>query len=311
MPRATLFWPKPPTYTSATIIGGPRPSCRVRPWGKLIRLGNTVVSFVGTVVGGLAAHGHLLNGLSPWTWLVLTLAAFSTACVTAGGNVLNDTLDREADRVNHPERPLVTGAIRVTQAKTLTAVLFVASIVLIAPVVTRAWLLAPILAVALGALLTYEFRFKAEGVAGNLLVAFLTGAVFLYGGAAVGDLWIVVPFALMAFFSTLSREVIKDMEDAKGDVDRRTLPRTRGMGAASLLARAAAGLAIALSPIPLFTFLSIFTVAGIMYLASVLAADALFVVSVVWLPDRLHREQSLSKGAMTVALIAFLAAALR
>jgi hypothetical protein len=35
------------------------------------------------------------------------------------------------------------------------------------------------------------------------------------------------------------------------------------------------------------------------------------VVSVVWLPKRLHREQTLSKGAMTVALLAFLAAAFR
>ncbi|MGA7923920.1 MAG: UbiA family prenyltransferase, partial [Thermoplasmata archaeon] len=157
----------------------------------------------------------------------------------------------------------------------------------------------------------YEFRFKTEGLAGNVLVAFLTGAVFLYGGAAVGDVLVIVPFALMAFLSTLSREVIKDMEDAKGDVDRRTLPRTHGMAAAGLLARISAGLAIALSPVPLVTFLSLFTVAGIIYLATVLAADALFVVSVVWLPERLHREQSVSKGAMTVALIAFLAAAFR
>ncbi|MGA7923246.1 MAG: UbiA family prenyltransferase, partial [Thermoplasmata archaeon] len=125
----------------------------MRPWGKLIRLGNTIVSFVGTIVGGLAAHGHLANGLRMGTWVILVLAAFSTACVTAGGNVLNDTLDREADRINHPDRPLVTGAIQVSHAKALIVILFATSIVLILPIVASAWLLALILAVAWGALL--------------------------------------------------------------------------------------------------------------------------------------------------------------
>jgi hypothetical protein len=36
-----------------------------------------------------------------------------------------------------------------------------------------------------------------------------------------------------------------------------------------------------------------------------------FVASVLWLPNRLHREQSLSKGAMSLALLAFLSTALR
>ena len=48
-----------------------------------------------------------------------------------------------------------------------------------------------------------------------------------------------------------------------------------------------------------------------MYLALVVIADALFVASVVSLPRNLHREQTLSKVAMTVALLAFLAAAFR
>ena len=142
-------------------------------------------------------------------------------------------------------------------------------------------------------------------------MAYLTAAVFLYGGAALGNVLLVLPFALMAFAATLSREVIKDMEDASGDVDRRTLPRTRGMTVAGATARGAVGIALLLSPVPLFTFLSLTSVGGIMYLALVLAADALFVLSVAWLPSKLHREQTVSKAAMTIALLAFLAAAFR
>jgi geranylgeranylglycerol-phosphate geranylgeranyltransferase len=282
----------------------------VQPWLRLVRVGNTLTAFAGTVVGGLAAKGiGLPSGLSFWT-LVL-LAGASTACVTAGGNVVNDYLDRTTDRTNHPDRPLVTGAVSPGAARSGAVALFVLGGLAMVPVALSAPLVAAIFAVAVVALLGYEFRFKSEGFVGNLLVAFLTAAVFLYGAAAVANPLVVAPLATMAFGATLSREVIKDMEDAEGDRDRRTLPRVRGLGVATGVARVAVALAIVLSPVPLFTLLAPTSAAGIMYLALVGAADALFVVSVVWLPKHLHREQTLSKGAMTVALLAFLAAAFR
>jgi geranylgeranylglycerol-phosphate geranylgeranyltransferase len=283
---------------------------RVHPWLRLVRVGNVLTAWAGTIVGGLAARGAGIPTDGAF-WLVVLLASVSTACVTAGGNVVNDYLDRESDRTNHPDRPLVTGAVTPGAARTGAAVLLVLGAVAIAPVELRAPLLLPIFVVAVAALLGYEFRFKSVGFAGNLLVAFLTAAVFLYGAAAVNDVGIVVPFALMAFGATLSREVIKDMEDAAGDVDRRTLPRVRGFGVATGVARAAVVVAIALSPVPLLTFLPLGSIAGIIYLASVAAADAVFVASVASLPHRLHREQTLSKVGMTVALLAFLSVAFR
>lgn len=277
---------------------------------QLVRIGNTIVSFVGTVVGGLAARGAGIQ-IPVSLWVALVLAAFSTSFVTAGGNVVNDILDRESDRVNHPDRPLVTGAISVPAARATAAGLLVAAVVVAVPVILLRPLVGVLLAVALVALLSYEFRFKSEGFGGNLLVAFLTGLVFLYGGAAAGAPLLVLPFGLMAFFATLSREVIKDMEDFAGDVDRRTLPRVRGMPVAGAVARGSVGTALVLSVIPLLILVRLDSVAGIMYAGLVLVADALFVVSVVWLPGRLHSEQTVSKGAMAVALLAFLAVAFR
>ncbi|MGC2205138.1 MAG: geranylgeranylglycerol-phosphate geranylgeranyltransferase [Thermoplasmata archaeon] len=282
----------------------------MHPALRLVRAGNLVVSFVGTVVGGLAARGMGVSEPSRF-WILVVLAAVSTALVTAGGNVLNDLLDLEGDRVNHPGRPLVTGAISVAGARTLAIGLFVAGIEVAIPVVLVEPLVGVLLAVAVAALLGYEFRFKAAGFAGNLLVGALTGMVFLYGGAAAGNVLLMLPFAAMAFGATLSREVIKDMEDLAGDAGRRTLPMTHGIPFASGIARGAVAGAIALSFVPLVWFLRASSVAGIMYLALVLAADAIFVLSVASLPLRLHREQTLSKVAMTVALIAFLVVAFR
>jgi geranylgeranylglycerol-phosphate geranylgeranyltransferase len=277
---------------------------------RLVRLGNTIVSFVGTIVGGVAARGIGIQ-LPVSLWVALVLAAFSTAFVTAGGNVVNDILDRESDRINHPDRPLVTGAISSTVARWTAASLLVGAVVVAIPVVLTRPLVGVLLGVALVALLSYEFRFKSAGFGGNLLVAFLTGLVFLYGGAAAGIPLAVLPFAFMAFFATLSREVIKDMEDLVGDVSRRTLPRVRGMAFAGGVARASIVTALALSLLPLFILVRLDSIAGIMYAALVLVADALFVVSVAWLPARLHTEQTVSKGAMAVALLAFLAVAFR
>ncbi len=282
----------------------------MHPLLRLVRAGNLGVSFAGTVVGGLVGRGTGVS-LPLGLWVAVLLAALSASLVTAGGNVLNDVLDLEGDRKNHPDRPLVTGEVSVGTARALAVGLFVVGAAVVVPVLLVQPLLGVILAVAVAALLGYEFLLKARGFVGNLVVGLLTGMVFLYGAAAVGDALILVPFALMAFFATLSREVVKDMEDVAGDVGRRTLPMTRGMPFSSGLARVGVGVAIALSAVPLLWFVSAASVVGIMYLVLVLAADGVFILSVAYLPGRLHAEQTMSKVAMTVALLAFLAVAFR
>lgn len=277
---------------------------------RLVRAGNLAVSFVGTAVGALAARG---TGVSlPFSLGVeILLAATSTALITGGGNVLNDLLDREEDRTNHPDRPLVTGAVSPRAARALATALFVIGAAIVLPVVLVSPLVGVILAIAVAALLAYEFRFKARGFVGNAVVAFLTGAVFLYGGAVGGAVVLLLPFAAMAFLATLSREVVKDMEDMAGDVGRATLPKSHGIPFATRTATLAVVGAIALSVVPIAWFVPPTSGAGIMYIVLVLAADAILGVSVASLPGRLHYEQTMSKVAMTVALFAFLAVAFR
>ncbi len=282
----------------------------MNPWLQIVRAGNLLVSFAGVFVGGLAAAGSGIDLPSSF-WLAVGLAAVSTACITAAGNVLNDVRDIDTDRTNHPDRPLVQGSISVPQARALTAGLFIVGVVVVVPILPLHPALGVILAIAVGSLLAYEFRFKAKGFAGNLVVALLTGLVFLYGGAAAGQPLVMLPFAAMAFLATLGREVIKDMEDMAGDADRRTVPQVHGLPFASSVARTAVGAAIVTSAVPFLWFLPVGSVAGIMYLGLVLVADALFVLSVLYLPARLLWEQTMSKVAMTVALFAFLAVAFR
>lgn len=307
----------------------------MNPWVRLLRPGNGAISFVGTVVGGFAATG--LTGRPVLTELgVLLLAGATTFLATSGGNVLNDYLDREGDRKNHPDRPIPKGEVRPEQVRLYAATLFVASAIpLLVLALTRQLAVSllglafpfAVYAAAVGLLLTYELRWKSKGLLGNVTVGLLTGAVFLFGASVVDVPFLVLPLAGMATLATLSREIIKDMEDAEGDVDRRTLPRVYGMATASRAAGGAVLFAVLLSPLPALTWLPpwsssggawTFAVAGahasfagIIYLAFVAAADIVFVLSVRDLPNRLHREQSLSKLAMVIALVGFLGAALR
>ncbi len=277
---------------------------------RLVRAGNVAVSFVGTIVGGLVGRG-LTSWPAPTFWLLVLLAAASTALVTAGGNVLNDLLDRDGDRQNHPDRPLVTGAVSVRGARRLAIGAFVAGVLVAVPVAWAEPLVGLLLALAVGLLLGYELLLKARGFVGNLVVGALTGLVFLYGGAAAGNAVVLLPFAGMAILATLSREVIKDMEDVAGDVGRSTLPKERGMPFAAGVARASAGAAVVLSVLPLLWFVRLLSFAGIMYVFLVGASDVMFGESVRSLPARLHYGQSVSKLAMTVALFAFVAVAFR
>jgi len=244
-------------------------------------------------------------------WALVALAGISTACVTAAGNVLNDLLDLEVDRINHPDRPLVTGAVSVEVARGLVVALFVVGLFVVLPLVAVAPLVGAIFAAAVLSVLAYEFLLKARGFVGNLVVAFLTAMVFLYGGAAAGNAAILLPFAGMAFLATLSREVIKDMEDVQGDVGRTTLPMSYGLLYSGRVAQASVLAAVVLSAVPLLWFVRVTSIAGAIYLGIVAVADVIFWVSVRHLPERLHYEQTMSKLAMSVALFAFLAVAFR
>jgi geranylgeranylglycerol-phosphate geranylgeranyltransferase len=293
----------------------------LKPWLKLLRPGNGAISLAGTVIGGLSVLGLTDAHIGSYV-IALVLAAVTTFLSTSAGNVLNDYVDAEGDKVNHPDRPIPTGEVTRAGALRYAVALYVASplfllalfpLGMVPSIIGYEYLglAVAIWALAVGLMVGYEFRWKAEGLSGNAVVALLTGLVFLFGASVTEHPLIALPFVAMAFFATFSREIIKDMEDVEGDVDRKTLPRVRGMPAASLAGRAAVLVAILLSPVPLLSWLTVWSTAGMAYLVIVIASDIVFVLSVAWLPQRLHREQGLSKAAMVLALGAFMGASLR
>jgi geranylgeranylglycerol-phosphate geranylgeranyltransferase len=265
----------------------------VRGLLELTRPGNTfaagVLTFVGAFVAGGAFASPVLTGAAVGaTWLA-----------TAAGMVINDYFDREIDRINKPGRPIPRGAVSARGALSWSGVLFLGAVVLAVQL--------PVLAIAIAvvnlvALVLYTRVFKGTPGFGNLVVAYLGGSTFLFGGAAVGrPLAAGVLFAL-AVFSTFAREVVKDVEDVAGDEAEglRTLPLVVGSERALRIAAVALAVAVLASPLPY-----VWGLFGVWYLVVVLPVDGLFAYASWRSFSDPEAGQRLLKYGMYLATVAF------
>mgnify|MGYP005834178355 CR=1 FL=1 len=261
---------------------------------QLFRIGNCVMGVVGLILGALIATGTSLVNYP----LELAVASGVVFLFIVGGNSLNDYLDREVDRKAHPERPIPSGRMRPETALYISFTSFALSVAL--SLLLNLWsILIVVSAVAI--MLLYEFETKKRGLTGNLSIAWLTGALFLLGGAVVGHLEATVAIGAMAFLATLGREIVKDVQDMGSDFDRRTLPQRIGARGAGAVASVAFLSAVALSFEPVLAGRF-----GLAYLAAVLVADGIFIYCSIVHFRNPKQGQSWAKKGMLVALVAFL-----
>jgi 4-hydroxybenzoate polyprenyltransferase len=145
----------------------------------------------------------------------LFLLSLSTILIAAGGYVINDYYDVKIDYVNNPERVVVGKTIHRRFAILLHVGLSALGIFVGLFV---SWKLAAVNLLSVSVLWFYSNLLKRLPFIGNFTVALLTGAsiaiiLFLYSTNTV----LILIYALFSFFMTLVREIIKDMEDLKGD----------------------------------------------------------------------------------------------
>src|SRR6516165_7659972 len=77
----------------------------LKPYLQLVRLPNVFTAAADSLAGWLLVEGGF-DGPGQWVPLVL-----ASACIYAGGIVLNDVFDYEIDRVERPGRPLPSGKV--------------------------------------------------------------------------------------------------------------------------------------------------------------------------------------------------------
>jgi len=157
---------------------------------------------------------YLIAAKSNANLIIALAAALIGALTAAGGNVINDIFDVEADKINRSDKPLPSGKIDIKNAYVLYLALNAAALIL-SVILTNTAII--ILCVTIVLLYLYSYILKKIIAISNITVALMTGLAFIFGGAAVNNIYPVIIPAGFAFLINLIREIVKDNIDVPGD----------------------------------------------------------------------------------------------
>ena len=158
----------------------------------------------------------------------------------AAANIINDYFDQETDRINRPNRPLISGLVKPKTAMFLAILLFAIGTILTFTLPFTAIFIA--VAIALPLMIFYSIIFKGMPLVGNFIIASILGLTFLFAGAALQDINTMIIPAMLAFGLTIVRELVKDISDVEGDrnINLKTFPIVTDIKEAWILASALA-----------------------------------------------------------------------
>ncbi|HEU4497614.1 MAG TPA: geranylgeranylglycerol-phosphate geranylgeranyltransferase [Flavobacterium sp.] len=175
------------------------------------------------------------------------LFVFATACIAAGGYLINNILDTETDKINKPENVVIGRSISEAAGYNIYIALNVIGVGLgfyLANVIGKPNFAAVFIIIA-ATLYVYASGLKQSLLAGNIIIALLLALSILVVGvfdllpvivpenqAVMGLLFrILLDYAIFAFILNFIREIVKDLEDVKGDYNQgmNTLPIALGV----------------------------------------------------------------------------------
>jgi geranylgeranylglycerol-phosphate geranylgeranyltransferase len=295
------------------------------PYVTLMRPLNGFMAVIGVLIGGLLVAGNdpsLFTNLFP-----LGLALLSVFLITGAGNSINDYFDVESDKVNKPRRPIPSGKVSKNAALAFSIILFAVGI-LLTVFINYVCLIIAVVNTLL--LIAYSHSLQDRILLGNVVVGYLVGSTFLFGGTSLGNIILPGILMLLAGLSTITREIVKDLEDIEGDrknflkkiasgvkVKLSRFVGKKGKGGKDAVlamnkrrARAAAMifmlLAIIISPLPY-----VLNILGIAYLIILIPTDVVFLYSLALLAKeggkkKYVRISKMIKIGMFLALMAFI-----
>jgi 4-hydroxybenzoate polyprenyltransferase len=214
---------------------------------KLIRYQNLLLlAFMQFIFRyGFLKWQNVPLSLADWQYALLVL---STILIAAGGYVINNIFDQDTDTYNKPDEVIVGKKITETVAYNIYLALnftgvgigFYLSNVIMKPGFATLFILIA------ATLYLYASSLKQILLVGNVIVALLLsfsviiiGIFDLYPATYEGNqrematlFSILSDYAIFAFILNFIREIVKDLEDVKGDYNQgmNTLPIALGVG---------------------------------------------------------------------------------
>lgn len=211
---------------------------------SMMRLPNCLMIGFAVIVGELIASSTVPAGAA--------LSGFMTGfLLLASSMVLNDYFDREIDRINEPERPLPAGVIKAPEALSFSIILGAIGFWFASNSGVATILIALVSVVVM---VLYNARIKKTGLLGNVFVSTNVAIPFIYGGFVVASpTWSLGIFSLLAFLSSMGREIVKGIVDVTGDAAKgvKSVAATKGNMKAAKYGIGFFIAAVALSGLPL------------------------------------------------------------
>lgn len=269
---------------------------------------------------------NILPRLNTLEFIFLVIA---TLCTTAGGYIINDLYDYEMDLLNRKNKVIVHEKISVQLCIWVYIMLGFLGFFLSLYLAFRIGqvYLSGLYTLAFALLFFYTKILKKRPLSGNLLVAFFcAGVAALVWLAELPSWWALraqnLPsaqhvqatinwYCAFAFFSTLFREIVKDLEDQTGDAAAgcRTFPIVAGQQAAKILASSMAFILIALLGFLYFSNMPGFT--PLFYLGALLSiiiplGYGLYLLQKAQTSFDYHRISTLAKWVMLAGILLLL-----
>jgi geranylgeranylglycerol-phosphate geranylgeranyltransferase len=260
---------------------------------EVLRIPNALMSVLAVIISAI-----LVGFYNPLQILIACLAIF---LISGGGMAVNDYFDYEADKVNRPKRVLPSGKISRRNVLIYSIILFIIGNALVSFLNFKMLILALLNTFLL---IVYSWKLKKIILLGNFIVSWLSASIFLFGSLLSNSIMAVVFILfLVAFSSTVGREIVKTIEDMEGDkkIKARTLPMIAGKNLAGWVAVIFVVFAVIFSPLPY-----IFNLLNEGYLYIVTVANIMFIFSCFMIFISPKKSQKMMKIAMFIALIAFL-----
>lgn len=187
--------------------------------------------------------------------LDFALLVLSTMIIAAGGNIINDYFDVRADRINKPDRLIISKHIKRRWAIVLHWICNLSAFTIAGYLSIKyhtIWFVV-IHVTSITFLWWYSVKLKKIPLIGNLVVSLLSVLVIYLTILFIDTVnytnefqvlldnsydplfhirikWIIFIFMGMAFVQNLAREIVKDIEDVEGDkvIGARTIPMILG-----------------------------------------------------------------------------------
>lgn len=299
---------------------------------KLVRFPNLVYIFLTQylleycVLIPVFRHYGVSRTLGNGQFFLLSLA---TVLIAAAGYIINDYFDLNIDQINKPERIIIDRVINRRWAILWHTVFNVVGVALGFLVGWEIGL--PLLGltqlVSSGLLWFYSTSYKRQLLIGNVVISLLTALTVMVVGfyepilyqfitdanslAVYYVLWIFLLYAVFAFLLSMVREIVKDLEDIRGDerLGCRTMPIVYGVNASRDIASVLAWVLIAFIVIVEVVIFRAGWYETILYLFALVQVPLFFVIrrlSRAASPESFHRVSTMIKYIMLTGILSML-----